>query len=211
MADRPQSRSTASKVLHRIRSWGRGHVFVPKDLLDLGSRGAIDVALHRLQRDGHVRRLCRGVYDYPRHHSRFGILSPSIDDVAAAIGRRTGSRIARSGAWAANALGLSTQVPARPVYLTDGPSRTIEVGNYAIRFVHASPSKLAGTGTLAGVVLRALRFLTQDGVTEACVRRLRSTLTAKDRAALERLSPNAPGWMRPILASIVQRQTPAAA
>ncbi len=198
--------STASKVLRRIRGWGRGCVFVPKDLLDLGAPGAIHVALHRLVRDGHIRRLGRGVYDLPKIHNRLGTLSPSIDDIAAAVARRTGSTIARSGAWAANALGLSTQVPARPVYLTDGPSRTVEIGGRAIRFVHASPSTLTGGELPAGLVLRALRYLTQDGVTDATVRHLRSTLTAKDQAALKRLSPDAPGWMRPILASIAQGQ-----
>jgi hypothetical protein len=94
-------------------------VFVPADFLDLGSRKAIDIALHRLARKGTIRRLAHGVYDFPKEHPVLGTLSPSADDVASALAGRDRTRLQPAGAYAANALGLSEQVPANAVFLTD--------------------------------------------------------------------------------------------
>jgi len=111
-------------ILDRIRGQGRGKVFTPKDFLDLGSRDAADQSLSRLVRGGEVQRLGRGLYHYPRINERLGIpLGPDFDEIAEALARQTGSRVVPSGAVAANRLGLSTQVPAKPVYLTDGRTR----------------------------------------------------------------------------------------
>jgi len=177
-------------------------VFVPVDFLDVGGRAAVDQALARLARAGTIRRLARGVYDFPRHDPRLGALSPSLVRVAAAIARSTGSQIQVSGAQAANQLGLSTQVPARLVYLTDGPTRTVQVGNRAIAFRHAAPRKLAGAGTAAGVVMQALRHLGRDGVTPDVIARIRQALRDDDRAVVSRHAAMAPAWMRPALEAI---------
>src|SRR5436189_5230479 len=112
-----------SRILAHIHGRGRGSVFVPADFLDLGSREAVDLALHRLARKGTIRRLARGVYDFPKEHPVFGLLSPSADTVARALAGRDRTRLQPSGAYAANILGLSEQVPAKAVFLTDGPSR----------------------------------------------------------------------------------------
>lgn len=175
---------------------------VSADFLDLGGRAAVDQALARLARAGSIRRLARGVYDYPEIDPRLGALAPSLARVAAAITRSTGSQLQVSGAQAANQLDLSTQVPARLVYLTDGPSRTVCVGNRAIEFRHAAPRTLAGAGTAAGVVLQALRHLGRDGVTPSVVARVRRALRADDRAGLIRHEAVAPAWMRPALKAI---------
>lgn len=116
-------------ILDRIRRQGRGKVFTPKDFLDLGSRDAADQSLSRLAKAGEIQRLGRGLYHYPLINERLGIsLSPDLDEIAEALARQTGSKVVPSGAVAANRLGLSTQVPAKPVYLTDG--RTDGRGKY---------------------------------------------------------------------------------
>src|SRR5436305_379509 len=137
------------QILDRIRHQGRGKVFTTKDFFDLGSREAIDQALSRLAKAGDVQRLGRGLYHYPQRNLRLGIaLPPDADEIAGALARRTGSRIAPSGAMAANRLGLSTQVPARPVYLTDGRTREVRVGNLVFVIKHVAPKELpAGSGT----------------------------------------------------------------
>ncbi len=199
-----QDSPVPASILRRLHGWGRGRVFLPGDLLDLGSRGAIDVALHRLERAGTIRRLARGVYDYPRIHPQLGPLSPSTDEMAQAIARRTKSTVVRSGAAAANLLGLTTQVPGRAVYLTDGRSRVVRVGGREIRFAHASPMTLAGGDTTPGLVLRALRHLGQDAVEPQAIRRLRDALDTDDKAALVRLRFDAPAWLRPLLQDIAE-------
>lgn len=199
--------STASRVLQRIRKKRRGWVFVPSDFLDLGSREAVDAALGRLADSDTIRRVGRGVYDYPRRHPRFGLRTPSADAVASAVARGTGESICQGDAKAANLLGLSTQVPAQAVYLTNGTNRVLKVDlgdgrGYAIRFKRAAPSRLLGPDTKAGHALRALHFLGRDGVDHAAVRRLRASLDDDDLRDLRGLRSQATGWMRSIIDSL---------
>ena len=150
--------SLRSRILTRVRARGRGGVYIPQDFLDLGRRAAIDSALHRLVRSGELRRAGRGLYHYPSV-GRFGLVPPGEDELVTAIGRRTLSVMLLAGAGALNRLGLSTQVPARSVYLTDGPSRTLILDGRPIEFRHTSPRFLVEPGTTAGLVVQALRAL----------------------------------------------------
>ena len=196
--------STKNRILKRIRGKGRGTVFLTKDVLDLGSRGSVDQALSRLARDGTIRRLAQGVYDYPKIHDRLGPLTPSVDSVASALARRTGSNRYISGAQAANALGLSTQVPAKTVYLTDGSSRKVKmkVGNQVTHFRHASPNKLAKSDAPGWTVLLALRYLGTGGVVIDVIDRLQDSLSPQDKRGLLDLSNLAPIWARPAIDQI---------
>ena len=190
--------STISKISDRVRGRGRGAVWSPADFLDLGSRDAVDQSLSRLARRGVLRRLARGVYAYPKLSARLGALTPSPDDVAAALAKARGGRIQVSGARAANELGLSTQVPAQAVYLTDGPSRTVMVGRQVIRLKHVASTQMVGAGTKAGMVIQALRYLGR-GVDPGVLRRLSSQLSPDDRRSLRKSVPVAPGWVQPAL------------
>lgn len=194
--------TTQSRILSRVRGKGRGAVHVPSDFLDLGSRAAVDQALSRLARSGVLRRLARGLYDLPRQHHVLGPLPADLDRAAAAIARATGSRLQIGGAQAANALGLSTQVPAQLVYLTDGPSRTVRIGRRRIQLRHAAPRTLVGAGTAAGTVLQALRFLGPASLTDAALQRVGQALDPADRSALRRFTVHAPAWMRKALHQI---------
>lgn len=88
---------------------------------------------------GQLRRLARGLYDFPKVHPKLGALSPTPDNVAQALARETGSLVQIAGARAANALGLSTQVPAQSTCLTDGPSRRVVLGKRVVDLRQASP------------------------------------------------------------------------
>ncbi len=191
--------SIGKQILKRICGKGRGSVFIPKDFLDLGSRAAVDQALSRLVRDDKIRRVARGVYDYPRVSPRLGRLSPAPDAVADAIAKNTDSRIQVSGAHAANLLGLSTQVPARLVYLTDGASRRVRLGNQVIEFRHAAPRWLVGCGKVWGVVLQALRYLGTHGVDDDVAQKLSRTLSAKDKDDLKLNIAHFTDWMTPLI------------
>ena len=188
--------SVLQKMLRRIHAKGRGGVFVPRDFLDLGTRSAVDVALHRLTDRGVIRRLGQGVYDYPKQHDWFGTLSPDIDDVAQALARSAQSTIQISGAHAANALGLSTQVPAKALYLTDGNNRSVKVGNYTLQFRRAAPKNLLAAGTAAGGVFQALRYLGSDRVDDTITGKLSRILDDRVKQDLARLRQDAPAWMR---------------
>jgi len=197
--------SVKSKILRRIRGKGRGSVWAARDFRDLGGPGAVDRALSRLAQDGSLRRLSRGVYDYPKAHPRLGILHPNIDRVAQAIARKNGSqKLQVSGPKAANALGISTQVPAKTVYLTDGYTRDVRVLGQVIQFRHRTPRSLAGAGTAGGLVLQAFDYLGPDGVTPDVVQKLGRTLSAADKDQLEAVVTDAPVWAQQSLSRILQ-------
>ncbi len=192
----------ANKILARAKRHGAGWVFSAKHLTDLGDRPAVDQALSRLAKDGRIRRLARGLYDLPKIHPVLGPLSPNLDAVAAAAAEQAGHRLQISPARAANVLGLSSQVPAKAVYLTDGSSRRIKIGNQMVHLKHAGPRALLGAGTQAGAVLQALRAVGKDHVNDGVVQQLRSTLPSDAKHGLRKLMHQAPQWTAPVIAAI---------
>ncbi len=182
-------------ILHRVRGHGLGFVFSARDFLDLGSRAAVDQALARMARGGEIRRIDRGLYDLPRVHPRVGALWPSADDVAQAVARQTGSHVKASGPLAANALGLTTQVPAQATYLTDGPSRTVQVGRLRVALRHAGRTDMLLPDTTAGLAIVALRYLGRDGVSSDVLGRLASKLDDVDKKRLRRVRRQLAGWL----------------
>lgn len=197
-------KSVYEKLRKQVEKRGRGAVFVTREFLDLGSRAAVDEAFSRLAKEGVIRRLGRGLYDYPRLHPTLGPVPADADLVAAALARKTSSRIQSTGARAANALGLSTQVAARPVYLTDGGRRAVQVGGQTIELRHAAPRSLAGAGRIEGTVIQALRHLGPDQIGADTIKRLRQTLTPREKVALRREALSAPGWLIPTLLEIAR-------
>jgi len=187
--------SVDSSILSRICGSGRGSVFTPGRFLDLGSRNAVDKVLSRLVQKGTIRRVARGLYDYPEHHPVMGILAPSPDAIARALAGKRGIRLQPSGAYAANRLGLSTQVPARIVYLTDGPSRTVRVGNQEIRLQRTTPRNMGPTGRISGLVIQALRRLGQKHVDDAAIQTLQRKLSDQDKKRLIKDISYAPAWV----------------
>ncbi|MEL6729234.1 MAG: DUF6088 family protein [Pseudomonadota bacterium] len=195
---------SVAAIKRRIIRKGRGAVFTPSDFLALGSRSAVDKALSRLAADGVIRRLTQGVYDYPKVSTRLGALAPNPDDVAAAIAAKGGHVVQVSPAKAANLLGLTTQVPAKSVYLTDGPTRSKKIGRQTIYMRNAAPKNLVAAGKPAGLIFQALRYLGKDCVDERAVRLLSQNLDAATRKALVKDSQYAPGWVRPIAHQIAE-------
>lgn len=197
--------TTKSSVAARIRAKtvaaGAGSVFTPHDFLDLGGRAAVDQALSRLVKGGALRRLARGLYDYPKTHARLGVLSPDPDAVAQALARETGSRVQVGGAQAANVLGVSTQVSAKTSYLTDGPARRVVVGKRVIDLKHAGPKHLIAPGTSVGTVVQALRYLGPRYAPSAATA-MGHRLSADDKKTLAANAVRAPGWMRPVLIAL---------
>lgn len=195
-------KSIADSILRRIRAKKRGWVFTPKDFLDIGARAAVDQTLSRLAKQGKIRRLDRGVYDFPRQHKRVGALSPSPDNVAQAITAKSGNRAFPSGAMALNKLGLSTQVPAKPVYLTNGPTRTLQVGNRTIRLQHARVPIFDDLSPIANTVLQGLYHLGRDDIDGLVVDRCAKLLDDRDVRGLKSVAARIPGWMADLVLRI---------
>lgn len=195
-------------ILDCIRSAGRGKVFTPKDFRDLGSRDAIDQALSRLTRSGDLHRLGRGLYHFPRKNPRLGIpVAPDIDEIADAIGRQSGSRLVPSGAVAANRLGLSTQIPAKPVYLSDGRSRRVKVGNTELQIKHVAPKELPVGSRSSAMVFQALRHVGRQAVDDRMIATLHAALSGKQRRELLDDSRYTTDWIAKVVHRIVRKKS----
>lgn len=181
-----------------------GRVFSPADFAHLGSRAAVDKVLSRLTASGEVRRVARGLYDVPRTHAILGQLLPSTHDIAHAIAGKSSLRLQPSGAYAANLLGLTEQVPMKLAFLTDGASRTIHIGNQTIILKHTTPRNMATAARVSGLVIQALRHLRQAHIDDQVIAALRGRLTAEDKAMLLTDATLAPAWVADIMRRIAR-------
>lgn len=202
MARRPQS--IDKSLLDRVHGHGRGWVFTPREFLDLGARPAIASALKRHTDSGHLRQLARGLYEYPKAHARLGTLAPSADAIAKALAGRDAVRLQPSGAYAANLLGLSEQVPAKIVFLTDGASRLVRIGAMTIQLKRTTPRNMAAAGRSSGLLIQALRHLGQRHVTAARIAQLKKKLPAAERHRLINDIKLAPAWMHPLMRDLAK-------
>jgi hypothetical protein len=190
----PQSIETT--ITASIRSKGRGWVFSQHDFAGEGNRSAIDLALHRLLLDGAVRRVIRGIYVFPRFSAILDHeLSPNVDQVAHALARKFGWRIQPSGPAAQNLLGLSTQVPARAVYLSDGPGRSYQIGNTSLVFEHTALKEAGFKRAESGLIVQALKSLGQEPITPEVIARIRNWLDPKLRDKILADTRTATGWV----------------
>ena len=195
--------SIDAKVMQRIQSQGLGWVFTPADFADLGSRTAVATALTRSKAAGTIRLLGRGLYDAPVVHPVLGLLWPAIDSVAKALERKEGIRLQPSGVYAANLLGLSEQVPAQVVFLTDGATRTVKVGPTQISLKRTTPLNVAAD-QLSAMLIQAFRSLGATNITPQRIARLRESLPAVERAKLLQDIALAPEWMRAHLRAVAR-------
>lgn len=189
-----------NKILARIYGHGRGWAFSAKDFLDLAGRATVDKTLTILRDKGTIRRVVRGLYDYPRMSKSLRMQSPpDLDQVAHAIARKGGWRIQACGPWAANLLGLSTQVPARVVYLTDGKRISIKIDNLNIEFRPTAIKNLE-TGK-CGLVIQALRGVGKNRIDDKVITHLRKQLSAKDCRKLLSMT-SVTGWIHEAIKEI---------
>jgi len=193
------------QMVSRIQSHGRGWVFTPSSFEDLCGRSAISTNLQRLREAGTIRQLARGLYDYPKTHKKLGVLAPSVDAIAEALKGSKGIRLQPTGAYAANMLGLSTQVPMKVMFLTDGPARTVKVGNQEILLKQTSPRNMATAGRISGLVIQALRHLGREHVDDTILDKLAHRL---DQEAVDQLKADirfAPGWIADLIRTLQDR------
>ena len=185
--------SVMNQILEYASQVPEGRPLIAKELLHLGSRAAVDQSLARLARSGQLLRAGRGVYVKPVE-SRFGTRAPMSMKVVEELAAKRGETVVPHGAAAANALGLTTQVPTREVYLTSGPTRRLKLGSQIVELRHAPRWQLALPGQRAGNAVRALDWLGQ-GKTNEAIRKLRATLPANELAEIASTRAQLPSWM----------------
>ena len=187
--------AVSDRIMKRVRGKGRGWVFTPRHFIDFGTRGSVDMALSRLAGAGEIRRVGRGLYDYPVLHDKLGPLTPDPARVADALSTQSRDRLAVSGAAAANRLGLSDQVPARISFATTGRSRTKKAAGRSFTLKHSRAPVLADAPDSVNAVVQALSHLGRDNVDDDKIRRFAAQLDDDDMRLLDRARPQMPGWM----------------
>jgi len=185
-----------TKIISRIYGMGRGWAFSQADFADLGTRSAIDSALHRREREGVIRRVICGIYDYPRHSKVLkGATRPNIDQVAYALARKFGWPIQPDGATAQNLLGLSTQVPARAVYLSDGPNRSYTVDRTKLAFEHTALKEAGFKLTESRLIVQALKAFGEGRITHKIITQIRERFDSTLRQQILHDTRTATGWV----------------
>ncbi len=199
------SGSFDSLVLRHIRKMKPGSIFTTRDLTRLGPRTAIASALSRHLKAGTVKRPARGIYQIPDVHPLLGDLQATPDQIATALAGKDRLKLQPSGAYAANLLGLSDQVPLRIVYLTDGTPRQIQVGKQQIVLRRTTPRNMATAGRTSGLVIQAFRYLGQSHVDQRVVEKVRKRLDSRERAQLLKDAALAPAWIAELMREIAGR------
>jgi hypothetical protein len=173
------------QIHKRITDAGPGYVFTRKDFQDISSSGSIGQILSRMVKDGIIRQIGRGIFDFPNTNASLGgQLSPDIDMVAKAVARKFRWSILPYGNLAANRLGLSQQVPAQITYLSDGPTKELNIGNRIIYFKHARPKEIYADSVISGLVVQTLKHFGKDRVDDKIVTHLNQSLSRNEKNEL---------------------------
>ena len=187
------------KIKNNIYKQRRGFVFTKYRFFDLGNHKTVAKVLERMVESGEIRRIARGIYDYPEKHPEFGDIPPDPNKIADALAEKDNLKIQPSGAYAANLLGLSDQVPAKFVFLTDGHSRTVNIGKRSITLKKTTPKNMAAAGRISGLVIQALRYMGQENVDDRVINILKRKLSDKDKKTLMADLRYAPAWIDKVL------------
>lgn len=184
------------KIVSRIYGRGRGWAFSANDFSAGFRRGTIDWVLYKLVDAGTIRRVCRGVYDYPKYSDLLQQeLSPDFDQVAQAFARKFNWRIQPAGDAALNLLGLSTQVPGRLVYLSDGPNRKYEISHYALEFKKSALKDVGFKYRESGLMVQALKALGPERIDDSVIATLRKQLDETVCKRVVKDTVTATGWV----------------
>jgi transposase InsO family protein len=187
--------TTANAIRRAIEALPEGKAFPVKDLLQLGTRAAVDQVLYRMAKENEILRVARGIYARPKWNKYVKApVMPEPHEVAELVARTRGATIGPTGAEAVHRLGLSTQMPTQPVYDTTGRTGEVKVGKNTIRFRHVAPRKMQYAGTVVGTAIAALRYLGKKQVTPQVIATLEQALTKEDFLTLRQATTALPGW-----------------
>ncbi len=156
-----------NKIINRIYGKGRGAAFSKNDFSDLGSATAIEQSLSRLVKKQRIRRVMRGIYDYPIFSKLLNKnISPDIEQVAQALARKFGWTIQISGNTALNILGLSTQISGKYLYLCDGKSTSYLIGQQELRFKKSTLKDVGLKYSESSLIVQAIKTLDKKTLEE---------------------------------------------
>lgn len=191
--------SVEKKIKQKIANKKRGVLLFPSDFSQIGSSEAVRLALHRLEKSSFIRRVAQGIYVRPKISKYVGEILPSAESVIQAIGKRDKIRLVPTGIYALHILGLSAQIPTKLVFLTDGSSREIKVGNRSIKLKKVSPKALSAKGKISGLVIQALRAIGKGNLSIEDEKKIKTLISKEDPKKLQHDIELAPEWIKKII------------
>ena len=190
----------SNQIKTEISSKQKGKIFFLEDFTKYGSKNAVRQTLFRLCNDKFLIRLSAGIFLYPKTDKYIGVIYPSIEEIAKEIAKREKARLIPTGVYALNALGLSTQMPMRVVFLTDGTPRIINIeGKASIKFKKTIPKYLALRGKIMTLVIFALKEIGQKQISDEHLSKIKKALEKEKRENIEHDVKLAPEWIATIL------------
>lgn len=198
--------SVEENIIKHFDKAKAGTIFYPGDFDNYGSIEAINTALHRLAQLNYIKRLAHGIYAKPYKSKYIGEVYPGAEEIAKAIAKRDKARLLPTGLAAQNKLGLSTQVPMKFVYYTDGPARNVKLENTTITFRKASPKKMALRGKISKLVVMALADIGQENFTTEEENKILDLLRKEKTEDLKHDIKLAPRWIGRIMAKALNTE-----
>ncbi len=169
-----------NKILKNISN-SQNKCYIISDFLHLGNHEAVKKVLQRLEKDKTIRRLIRGIYDKPEYNEKFKSFSaPDINEAAKALARQFNWNICPSGNYALNLLGISTQIPAKYVYISDGPYKTYKIEGTEIEFKHSNKKEISDFSYKTLIVIQALKTIGRENVNENIIKQIRKGLSKQE-------------------------------
>ncbi len=198
--------SLNNEIIKTIKKKGRGSIIFTKDFSLLGSEFAIRQSLYRLCKDGMLVRLAAGTYLYPKISKLLGVVYPSVEEVVKQIAKREKSRIVPTGSYALNKIGLSTQVPMRFVFLTDGAARELKIAGVDVKFQKTIAKNLSFKGKITVLAVFALKEIGKNNATQNELKRINELLLHESKEVIIHDAKLAPNWIAEILLNAIKNE-----
>lgn len=179
------NKSIISQIEAKIKRSKPGEIFMPSDFKDLGTSTAIRKALSRLVEQNVLTRMGQGIYATPIHDKVFGDVLPSMEEIAASLAKKDHVKIMPTGQYALNKIGLSTQVPMKMVFLTNGTKKNISIGKSSILFQPTTTKKFAMVGSISSLLFLGLEELNLDQLSESDMKKIIHLLKKEDAKKLK--------------------------
>ncbi len=190
-------------IWDKIIKQGQGWCFSALHFSELGSDVSIRKALSELQKEKKIRRLSHGIYDYPKVHAVLGMIPPDLNQVATVIAEKNGLQIQPAGAYAANLVGLSTQVPGRVVFLSEGYGKKVKIGNQVIIFKKVARKVMAAAGTREGILIQAIKNMGKNNIDQLARMIIKNFLKDSHESEIKDNLRFAPEWIRRLIFDIM--------
>ncbi|RLD55130.1 MAG: hypothetical protein DRJ01_17090 [Bacteroidetes bacterium] len=196
--------TVSNKIENIITKSEKGNLLFVSDFTQYGNYDTVRKSLQRLANKGIIIRISKGIYYYPKTDELFGVLYPTAEEIGKAIAQRDRARIIPTGAYAQHLLGLSTQIPMNIVYLTDGSTRKVKIGNQTIIFKKTSPRNLSFESKLSNLIIQALKSKKENHITQSEKQKLAEIIKqSKEEVLIKNDIQNAPVWIQKIVLEIL--------